>query len=42
MMEQCNSGGFNSYVISKSTASATSIASAAIETKSSYATSDGN
>ena len=42
MMEQCNSGGFNSYVISKSTASATSIASAAIETKSSYVTSDGN
>jgi Peptidase C13 family len=42
MMEQCNSGGFNSYVISKSTAAATSIASAAIETQSSYVTADGN
>jgi hypothetical protein len=42
MMEQCNAGGFNQYVISKSTAAATSIASAAVETKSSYASSDGN
>ena len=42
MMEQCNSGGFNSMIIAKSTADATSIASAATETESSYASPDGN
>ncbi len=42
MMEQCNSGGFNAPVIAKSTATATSIASAAIATQSSYASPDGH
>lgn len=42
MMEQCNSGGFNLPVIAASTANATSIASAAIATQSSYASPDGN
>ena len=42
MMEQCNSGGFNSTVLAKSTAQATSIASAAIATQSSWASPDGN
>jgi hypothetical protein len=42
MMEQCNSGGFNLPVLASSTASATSIASAAIATQSSYASPDGN
>jgi hypothetical protein len=42
MMEQCNSGGFNLPVLAASTASATSIASAAIATQSSYASPDLN
>ena len=42
MMEQCNSGGFNTPVITKSPATNTSIASAATATVSSYASSDGN
>jgi hypothetical protein len=42
MMEQCHAGGFNQYVITKSTAAATSIASAAVETKNSYVSADGN
>lgn len=42
VMEQCNSGGFNAPVIAASTAASTSVASAAIATQSSWATSDGN
>jgi hypothetical protein len=42
MLEQCNSGGFNASILAKSTASATSVASAAIESQSSYVTADGN
>jgi hypothetical protein len=42
MMEQCNSGGFNAPVIAASTATNTSIASAAIATQSSWATPDLN
>ncbi len=42
MMEQCNSGGFNAPVVAASTATNTSIASAAIATQSSWASSDGN
>jgi hypothetical protein len=42
VMEQCNSGGFNGPVIGKSTATNTSIASAAIASQSSWATPDGN
>lgn len=42
MMEQCNSGGFNAPVLAASTASATSIASAAIASQSSWASPDGN
>jgi hypothetical protein len=42
MLEQCNSGGFNNSIIAKSTADATSVASAAIESQSSYVTADGN
>jgi len=42
MMEQCNSGGFNSPVLASSTAKNTSIASAAIASQSSYASPDGN
>lgn len=42
MMEQCNSGGFNNYIVTKSTADATSIASAVDETHSSWGTGDGN
>ena len=41
MMEQCNSGGFNAYVVANSTAANTSIASAAIASQSSYASADG-
>jgi len=40
MMEQCNSGGFNLPVIKASTAKATSVASAAIATQSSFASND--
>jgi len=42
MMEQCNSGGFNAPVIAHSPATATSIASAAIASQSSYSSADGN
>jgi hypothetical protein len=42
MMEQCNAGGFNSTVLAKSTAQATSIASAATATQSSWASPDLN
>jgi hypothetical protein len=42
MLEQCNSGGFNASILAKSTASATSVASAAIESQSSYVSADGN
>jgi hypothetical protein len=42
MLEQCNSGGFNGSIIAKSTAHATSVASAAIESQSSFASPDGN
>jgi hypothetical protein len=42
MMEQCNAGGFNQPIITHSTASATSVASAAIASQSSYVSSDGH
>ncbi len=42
MMEQCNAGGFNAPVVAASTATDTSIASAAIATQSSWASPDGN
>lgn len=42
MMEQCEAGGFNSPVISNSTATNTSIASAVPSNESSWSTSDGN
>jgi hypothetical protein len=42
MLEQCNSGGFNPSILAKSTAAATSVASAAIESQSSYVSADGN
>jgi hypothetical protein len=42
MLEQCNSGGFNNSIIANSPADATSVASAAIESQSSYVTADGN
>jgi len=42
MLEQCNSGGFNASILAKSPAAATSVASAAIESQSSYVTADGN
>jgi hypothetical protein len=42
MMEQCHAGGFNASVLAKSTASATSIASAATEPNNSYVSADGN
>jgi hypothetical protein len=42
MLEQCNSGGFNASILAKSPASATSVASAAIESQSSYVSADGN
>jgi hypothetical protein len=42
MMEQCHSGGFNQPIVNKSTATATSVASACIETKNSYVSADGN
>jgi hypothetical protein len=42
MLEQCNSGGFNASILAKSTADAASVASAAIESKSSYVSADGN
>jgi Peptidase C13 family len=42
MMEQCHAGGFNDPIINKSTADATSVASAATEPNNSYITQDGN
>jgi hypothetical protein len=42
MMEQCHAGGFNVPIVTHSTAVETSIASAAIESKNSYASADGN
>ena len=42
MLEQCHSGGFNGSIIAKSPASATSVASAAIEPNLSYVSADGN
>jgi len=42
MMEQCHAGGFNAPILTHSTAAATSIAAAAIESKSSYVSADGN
>lgn len=42
MMEQCHAGGFNAPILTHSTAAVTSIASAAIEPKNSYASADGN
>lgn len=41
MMEQCHAGGFNDLILAKSPAHATSIASAATEPSSSWATADG-
>jgi hypothetical protein len=42
MLEQCHAGGFNASILAKSTASATSVASAATEFNNSYVTADGN
>ena len=42
MMEQCHAGGFNTPIINKSTATATSVASAATEPNNSYVSADGN
>jgi hypothetical protein len=42
MMEQCHAGGFNAPIIAHSTASATSVASAATEPNNSYVSADGN
>lgn len=42
MMEQCHAGGFNIPILTHSTATATSIASSAMESKNSYASFDGN
>lgn len=42
MMEQCNAGGFNAPIVANSTASQTSIASAAIASQSSWASPDGH
>lgn len=42
MMEQCHAGGFNTPIVTKSTANATSVASAATEPNNSYVTADGN
>jgi len=42
MMEQCHAGGFNAPITAKSTAAATSIASAATEPNNSYVSADGN
>jgi hypothetical protein len=41
MMEQCNSGGFVSPILASSTADATTVATAASATQSSYASPDG-
>lgn len=42
MMEQCHSGGFNQPIINMSPATATSVASACLESLSSYVSADGN
>jgi hypothetical protein len=42
MMEQCFAGGFNAPILAKSTADATSVASAVTEFESSWGTSDGH
>jgi hypothetical protein len=42
MMEQCNSGGFNTPIMGWSTAGATSVSSAATAAVSSWGSSDGN
>lgn len=42
MLEQCHAGGFNAPILAKSTAAATSVASAATEFLNSYITADGN
>jgi hypothetical protein len=42
MLEQCHAGGFNASILAKSTAAATSVASAATEFQNSYVTADGN
>jgi hypothetical protein len=42
MLEQCHAGGFNASILAKSTAAATSVASAATEFLNSYVSADGN
>src|SRR5262249_42514065 len=42
MLEQCHAGGFNSSILAKSTAAATTVASAATEFQNSHVTADGN
>lgn len=42
MMEQCHAGGFNAPILAHSTASSTSVASAATEPNNSYISADGN
>jgi hypothetical protein len=42
MMEQCNAGGFGIPIVDASTADATSVASAAIATQSSWGSADGH
>jgi hypothetical protein len=42
LMEQCNSGGFNTPILNASTAKATSVSSAATASTESYASNDGN
>jgi len=42
MLEQCHAGGFNASILAKSTATATSVASAATEFQNSYVSADGN
>jgi hypothetical protein len=42
LMEQCNSGGFNTHIVNSSTAKSTSVSSAATSSTESYASSDGN
>jgi hypothetical protein len=42
MLEPCHAGGFNAPILAKSTAGATSVASAALEPLNSYVSADGN
>jgi hypothetical protein len=42
MMSQCHSGGFNAPILAKSTAAATSVASAATEPNFAFCSADGN